>query len=113
MLMGTRMLKKMGMMLVALTAGAGTVVAETSEPATPTKCQVAEVNPVTGHVTCLKPLGAPVDPLPATEAAPCKPSEHADAEWTWGPNCTQPKGMRQPWLWAYATLKCATSACRR
>jgi hypothetical protein len=72
------MLKTMGMMLVALTAGAGTVVGETSEPATPTKCQVAEVNPVTGHVTCLKPLGAPVDPLPATAAAPCKPSEHAD-----------------------------------
>jgi hypothetical protein len=28
----------------------------------PAKCLEAEVNPVTGHVLCVKPRGAPVDP---------------------------------------------------
>ena len=41
---------------------AGAALAETSNGAAPAKCEVAEVNPVTGHVICIKPLGAPVEP---------------------------------------------------
>jgi len=87
------MLKMIGTILVGLMAMTGTALAESSEQATPAKCQVAEVNPVTGYVSCIKPLGAPVDPLPATAENPCKPNEHTDAEWSWGPKCAEPKGM--------------------
>jgi hypothetical protein len=50
-------------------------LAETSTPAAPAKCEVAEVNPVTGHVICIKPLGAPVERPPAEAAAPCNPDQ--------------------------------------
>ena len=63
------------------------VAAETSEPAAPPKCETAEINPVTGHVFCIKPLGAPVEPPPPEAKAPCKP-EDARGQWSWGPNCT-------------------------
>ena len=33
-------------------------------------CQAAEVNPVTGHTECIKPLGAPVEALPPSEVPP-------------------------------------------
>jgi hypothetical protein len=61
--------------------------AETSEQGTPPKCETAEINPVTGHVFCIKPLGAPVEPPPPEAKAPCKP-EDARGQWSWGPNCT-------------------------
>ncbi len=51
------------------------------------KCQVAEVNPVTGHVFCIKPLGAPVEAPKASESEPCKPQTRENAEWTWRPKC--------------------------
>lgn len=51
------------------------------------KCLKAEVNPVTGHVLCIDPIGAPVDPPPAVALPPCKPDERSDAAWTWGPKC--------------------------
>ena len=34
------------------------------------KCQVAEINPVTGHVFCIRPQGAPVAPPPSDIAPP-------------------------------------------
>jgi|GEM_PF-5516673 len=34
------------------------------------KCLKAEVNPVTGHVLCVEPLGAPVDPAPSCGRKP-------------------------------------------
>jgi hypothetical protein len=90
------MVKTIGAILLSLTAMTGTAMAETSEQAAKAKCQVAEVNPVTGHVTCVKPLGAPVDPPPAEAAAPCNPDQ-ARGQWTWGPGCNElnsdPKGM--------------------
>jgi hypothetical protein len=52
----------------------------------PPKCKTAEVNPVTGHVFCINPLGAPVEPPPAVEL-PCKPDQRTDEAWTWGPKC--------------------------
>jgi hypothetical protein len=68
-------------------------VAEPSEPAAaPEKCRTAEINPVTGRVLCIDPLGAPVEPPPET-ALPCKP-EQSRGQWTWAPNCTpDPGGM--------------------
>jgi hypothetical protein len=66
---------------------AGAAQAEEAAPTAAATCQVAEVNPVTGHVFCIKPLGAPVEPPEAGEAAPCKPDRRKDAAWTWGPRC--------------------------
>jgi hypothetical protein len=70
-------------------AGASQALAEGSgDTAAKAKCEVAEVNPVTGSVICIKPLGAPVDPPPAEAAAPCNPDQ-ARGQWTWGPNCNE------------------------
>ena len=55
------------------------------------KCLKAEVNPVTGHVLCIDPIGAPVDPPPAASEAPCKPDARSDQAWTWGPKCKSEK----------------------
>src|SRR3972149_10313117 len=64
----------MGVLLgMALIAGAA--AAENSEPAAPPKCLKAEINPVTGHVLCIDPLGAAVEPLPLEAASPCKPED--------------------------------------
>jgi hypothetical protein len=47
------------------------------------KCLKAEVNPVTGHATCLDPVGAPVEPVPRSSfQQPCKPRAHDDDPWT-------------------------------
>jgi hypothetical protein len=69
---------------VGLAAG-GAVAAE--EPAPAPQCEKAEINPVTGHVLCIKPLGAPVEPPPAEAKAPCK-DEDVRGQWSYGPNCT-------------------------
>jgi len=82
------MLKMIVTMLLGLTAMAAPALAETSTAAAPAKCEVAEVNPVTGHVSCIKPLGAPVEPPPAEAAAPCNPDQ-ARGQWTWGPGCNE------------------------
>lgn len=55
-------------------------------------CKKAEVNPVTGHVLCVDPLGAPVAPAP--KADPCRTGEGApdtskDADFTFRPTCTE------------------------
>jgi hypothetical protein len=51
------------------------------------QCRKAEVNPVTGHVLCLDPLGAPVDPPPPAAELPCKPGARTDEAWSYGPKC--------------------------
>jgi len=58
---------------------------EAAEP----KCRKAEINPVTGHVFCFDPPGAPVEPVPSDARPECKPEE-ARGQWSWGPNC-QPR----------------------
>jgi hypothetical protein len=51
---------------------AGAAAAETTAPKAEPKCLTAEINPVTGHVLCLNPLGAPVE-APPDAKLPCKP----------------------------------------
>lgn len=65
------------------------VTAAHAEDETAPACKRAEVNPVTGHVLCIDPLGAPVAPPP--KADPCK-HDREDADWTWAPGCTESKG---------------------
>ena len=48
-------------------------------------CRKAEVNPVTGHVLCVDPLGAEVEPAPAAD--PCKETAEAKGDWTFHPSC--------------------------
>jgi hypothetical protein len=60
--------------------------AESAAPKAEPKCLTAEINPVTGHVLCINPLGAPVE-APPDAKLPCKP-EDARGQWSYGPNCT-------------------------
>jgi len=79
--------------LLGLASIAGAVAAETSEQAAQPKCLKAEINPITGHVLCIEPLGAAVEPLPLEAAPNCKP-EDARGQWSYGPACTpEPGGM--------------------
>jgi hypothetical protein len=73
---------------VAILIGlAGATAAAAADEAPPPKCRKAEINPVTGHVLCIDPLGAPVE-APPEEAKPrCKP-EDARGQWSFGPACT-------------------------
>jgi hypothetical protein len=68
-----------------------TIAAGAAEEASPPKCRKAEINPVTGHVLCIDPLGAPVE-APPEEAKPrCKP-EDARGQWSYGPACASELG---------------------
>jgi hypothetical protein len=73
--------------LFGLASMASVAAAESSAPPAPPKCETAEINPVTGHVLCIKPLGAPVEAPPPEAKAPCKP-EDARGQWSYGPACT-------------------------
>lgn len=76
--------------LLALGLGAmtlGIVHAEEPAPAPAPTCKVAEVNPVSGHVLCLRPLGAPVEPPKAEDVAPCKLERQKDEAWAWRTKC--------------------------
>jgi hypothetical protein len=85
-------MRTMAMMALVLIAAAGQAAAEESAPAAPPKCVTAEINPVTGHVFCLNPLGAPVEAPPEEAKLPCK--QESRGQWTWSPNCTPtPEGM--------------------
>ncbi len=68
-----------------------TTAAGGAEEAPPPKCRKAEIGPVTGHVLCIDPLGAPVE-APPEEAKPrCKP-EDARGQWSYGPACAPELG---------------------
>lgn len=73
----------------------GAAAGETSTGGKPA-CRKAEVNPVTGNVLCIDPLGAEVAPAPAAE--PCKTAAQGDAEWTFRPSCKDGGGApaKQP-----------------
>jgi hypothetical protein len=79
--MENAMLRLTTIVLLAVTL-AGIAAAETTAPKAEPKCETAEINPVTGHVLCIKPLGAPV------EAPPDGKPEDARGQWSYGPNCT-------------------------
>jgi hypothetical protein len=82
------------MLLLALGAGlaltaaaqAGATAEDPTEPGKAQTCQVAEVNPVTGHVFCIKPLGAPVE-APTRDEIGCKEETREAKDWSWGPKC--------------------------
>lgn len=71
-------------------AGAAAAAGAT-EPAPPPKCRKAEINPVTGHVLCIDPLGAPVKAPPEQANPRCKP-EDARGQWSYGPACAPEPG---------------------
>jgi hypothetical protein len=66
-------------------------LAQTAEQAPPQTCHKAEVNPVTGHVLCIDPLGAPAEPPPEASRPTCK-DEEARGQWSFGPNCVPEPG---------------------
>jgi hypothetical protein len=84
--MENAMLRVMTTMLLGVCIVGTAAAADNSEPAAHAKCETAEINPVTGHVFCIKPLGAPVE-APPDAKLPCKPEE-ARGQWSYGPNCT-------------------------
>jgi hypothetical protein len=63
----------------------GAAAAAEQDTQTPA-CKTAEVNPVTGHVFCIDPLGAEVEAPPEDVRPGCKP-EQSRGQWTWAPNC--------------------------
>ena len=80
-------------LLFGVALAASGAAAQTEDRAAQAKCLKAEVNPVTGHVLCIDPPGADVEPLPLEAAPNCKP-EQARGQWSWGPNCApEPSGM--------------------
>ena len=61
--------------LIAMPLLGVAAAAETAEEAPQPKCRKAEINPITGHVLCIDPLGAPVEPPPGEAKPPCKRGE--------------------------------------
>jgi hypothetical protein len=87
------MLRVMMMLLLGVVLAGSAAGAEKPAPAAEPKCLTAEINPVTGHVLCLNPLGAPVEAPPEEAKLPCK-AEDARGQWSYGPSCTPvPEGM--------------------
>ena len=85
----------MGMFAGLLLAGgvaAAETSAETPQQAAQPNCLTAEINPVTGHVLCIEPLGAPVEPLEPEAMAPCK-QQDVRGQWSYGPNCAHAPEM--------------------
>lgn len=71
-------------------AGVATAAGAAGESAPP-KCRKAEINPVTGHVLCIDPLGAPVEAPPEESKPRCKP-EDVRGQWSYGPACAPEPG---------------------
>lgn len=69
---------------IILAAGANVVDAHAADETAPA-CKTAEVNPVTGHVFCIDPLGAEVAPPPDSMKPKCE--EESRGQWSWAPNC--------------------------
>lgn len=73
-------------------AAAPAQAADDSDAPADAECRKAEINPVTGHVFCIDPRGAPVEKPPADLMPPCK-AEESRGQWTWAPNCApEPEG---------------------
>jgi hypothetical protein len=78
-------------MAMSIGAGLACGAALAAEEAAAPKCEKAEINPVTGHVLCLEPRGAPVEAPPQAMKPACKP-EDARGQWSWGPACEPAPG---------------------
>ena len=77
------MQKIIAVMLVMFVVGAH--AADTGADQAP-PCKTAEINPVTGHVLCIDPLGGKVEAPPADIAPPCDAAD-SRGQWSWAPNC--------------------------
>jgi hypothetical protein len=78
----------MPQILVSLMLGFGLAASPAlAETAPAPACKTAEVNPVTGHVLCIDPLGAEVEAPPESAKPACE--EESRGQWTWAPNCTE------------------------
>ena len=77
-----------GLMFAVLVLAAGAASAAPAEQPAQPACIKADVNPVTGHVLCIEPLGAAVEPPPPEAALPCKRPEDVRGQWSYSPNCT-------------------------
>jgi hypothetical protein len=76
----------------ALCAGSA-LAAESTDGTQGPACKTAEINPVTGHVSCIDPLGAAVEAAPESIKPKC--AEQSRGQWTFAPNCTpDPKGAQ-------------------
>ena len=59
------------------------------------KCKVAEVHPITGHLECVDPPGAPIEQPKKRLLPPCppeKPGDKKSKEWVVQTNCVKPTG---------------------
>jgi len=74
----------LGVAAIVALAGPAFAAGE-AEPAAP-ECRKAEVNPVTGHVLCVEPLGASVEAPPSDAMSPCEPLKDT-GDFTYAPNC--------------------------
>jgi hypothetical protein len=73
-------------MLIAFSAPA--LRAEEAADPAKAECEVAEVNPVTGHVFCIRPIGAPVEQPPEEEPSEdCLPGNESTEDWSWSSKC--------------------------
>lgn len=70
-------------LLLSIFAAGACIAAERTENAP--ACKRAEINPVTGHVFCIDPLGAHVEPPPSDMKPDCE--TRSRGQWTWAPNC--------------------------
>jgi hypothetical protein len=87
----------LGLLVFLAASGDRTVAASTAgtaQSATGT-CRKAEVNPVTGHVFCFDPIGAPVEAPPAAAEVPCRADAHSNEARSWSPKC-KPEGRAKP-----------------
>jgi hypothetical protein len=77
-----------GLMLgvIVATALAGPAFAADEAKQGSAECRKAEVNPVTGHVLCVEPLGAAVEAPPSDALSPCQKLKHT-GDFTYAPNC--------------------------
>jgi hypothetical protein len=72
--------------LAALAAGPRAWATDAGGGSTQARCSNLS-HPVTGHVLCIDPLGAPVEAPPLSYEAPCKADAHTSADWSYGPKC--------------------------
>jgi len=79
--------------LLASLCARSAVAAETANETQGPACRKAEINPVTGHVFCIDPLGAQVEAPPDSIKPKCETQSRG--QWTWAPNCTpDPEGAQ-------------------
>ncbi len=91
--------------VLSLVFAAPAMADNSAKAATPanakTKCKVAEVHPITGHLECVDPPGAPIEQPKERILPPCPPEKAGDAkdkkkqEWVVHTNCVKPDGKEK------------------